>query len=75
LIYFIHVKIICRNSQDENQLPGSNNQLEPEPTNYPDKVIPFQFTVKMPSPRYYPVILDRDEKGRIVSSKFPKINL
>lgn len=64
-----------RNSQDENKLPGSDSQLESEPTFSGDKVIPFQFTVKMPPPRYYPLILERDNKGRIVNSKFPDLTL
>lgn len=63
-----------RDSEHENKLLGSNNQLEPEPTFSEDKVIPFQFTVKMPSPRYHPMILQRDEKGRIINSKFPPLN-
>jgi len=44
--------------------------LELEPTFSEEKVIPYQFTVKMPPPRYYPMILERDEKGRIITSKF-----
>lgn len=37
------------------------------------KKIPFQFTIKMPPPRYYPEILKRDDKGRIITSKFPPL--
>jgi len=66
-------EFISRNSEHENQLPGSESQLELEPTFLEEKIIPFQFTVKMPPPRYYPMILKRDEKGRIVDSKFPEI--
>ncbi|OGM25762.1 hypothetical protein A3D00_02575 [Candidatus Woesebacteria bacterium RIFCSPHIGHO2_02_FULL_38_9] len=62
-----------RNSQDETPTPASDSQLEPEPTFSEDKVIPFQFTIKMPPPRYYPKILERDNKGRIVNSKFPPL--
>jgi hypothetical protein len=39
-----------------------------------DKKIPFQFTIKMPLPRYYPMILERDEKGRILKLVFPPIS-
>ncbi len=53
--------------------PASESQLESEPTFFEDKVIPFQFTVKMPPPRYYPMILERDEMGRIKSSEFPSM--
>ena len=71
-VKYVDEQTKCRNSQDGTQTPGSNNQLESEPTFSGNKVIPFQFTVKMPPPRYYPMILERDEKGRIVSSKFPE---
>lgn len=63
---------ISRDSEHGTTSPGSEDQLEPEPTFSEDKVIPFQFTVKMPTPRYYPLILKRDEKGRIIDSKFPE---
>jgi len=59
--------------QHETPDLASNYQLVPEPTFSEDKVIPFQFTIKMPPPRYYPEILKRDGKGRIVTSKFPPI--
>ena len=71
-------------SQPETPTLAPNNQLEPEPTFSEEKavsaecnrgIIPFQFTVKMPSPRYYPEILKRDRKGRIVDSKFPAISI
>jgi hypothetical protein len=39
-----------------------------------DKKIPFQFTIKMPPPRYYPMILERDKKGRILKSEFPPLS-
>jgi hypothetical protein len=42
---------------------ASESQLEPEPTFSEEKIIPFQFTVKMPPPRCYPMILERDKKG------------
>jgi hypothetical protein len=38
-----------------------------------EKKIPFQFTVKMPPPRYHPMILERDKKGRILKLVFPPI--
>jgi len=50
---------------------ASGSQIELEPTFLENKVIPFQFAIKMPSPRYYPEILKRDKKGRIINSKFP----
>ena len=64
-----------RDRQDETQLLASNNQLGPNSTFFQDKTIPFEFHIKMPSPRYYPMILKRDEKGRIITSKFPGINI
>jgi hypothetical protein len=74
LIYFTH-ELISRNSQDGTPTPASNNQIESESTFSEEKVVPFQFTIKMPPPRYYPMILERDEKGRIISSKFPEITI
>ena len=38
-----------------------------------DIIIPFQITIKLPPPRYYPEILKRDNKGRIVTIKFPPV--
>lgn len=67
----IQYESICRNSQDGNKLPGSNNHLEPEPTFFEDKVIPFQFTFKMPPPNIARMILERDEKGRIMKISLP----
>lgn len=43
-----------RNSEDETNTPGSNNQLEPEPTFLEEKIISFLFTVQTFPPRYYP---------------------
>lgn len=57
--------------QDGNQLLASNILLGPNSTFSEDKTIPFEFHIKMPSPRYYPMILERDGRGRIVTSKFP----
>jgi len=59
----------CRNSQGGTPTSGSNNQLEPEPISSEEKVIPFQFTVKMPPPKISRLILERDEKGRILRSQ------
>ncbi|OGM10032.1 hypothetical protein A2Z67_02015 [Candidatus Woesebacteria bacterium RBG_13_36_22] len=59
--------------QDGTQLLASNIQLGPNSTFFQDKTIPFEFHIKMPLPRYYPIILERDKKGRIVNSKFPSI--
>lgn len=42
---------------------ASIDQLEPDLTYSEDKKIPFQFTIKMPPPKYYPEILKRDERG------------
>lgn len=75
MLKYTHAIASSGNSQDGTPTSGSNNQLEPEPTFSEDKVIPFQFTVKMPPPRYYPMILERDKKGRIVSSKFPPMSI
>jgi hypothetical protein len=33
-----------------------------------DKVIPFEFTVKIPPPRSERIILERDKEGRIINS-------
>ena len=60
--------------QDGTQLIASDSQLGPNPTFFQDKTIHFEFHIKMSYPRYYPIILERDEKGRIVTSKFPPIN-
>ena len=61
----------CRDSQPETPTLASNGYSEPEPTFSEDKVIPFQFTIKMPKPRYFPEILKRDCRGKIVKSEFP----
>ena len=73
MIEYAHVTLNW-DSEHETTPPASDGQLEPEPTSSEDKVIPFQFTIKMPPPRYYPLILERDEKGRIINSKFPEAN-
>jgi len=65
-----NVNIAGRDSQHGTLTLASDSHLEPEPTFSEEKRIPFQFTIKMPSPRYYPEILKRDDKGRIVTSKF-----
>jgi len=67
-------KIRCRDGQHGTPALASDNQLIPDPTFIEDKTIPFQFTIKMPPPRYYPMILERDKKGRIVTSKFLPMN-
>jgi len=40
-----------------------------------DKKIPFHFTIEIPPPRYYPIILERDKERRLVASKFPPFGL
>jgi len=84
MLKYIYEFFRSRDSQPETPTLASSNQLEPEPTFSEDKAttcgehsrtIPFQFTVKMPPPRYFPEILKRDGKGRIVTSKFPQLNL
>lgn len=74
MVKYPHV-ITNWDSQRETPNLALSNQLEPEPTFSEEKVIHFQFTVKLPPPRYYPQILKRDEKGRIVASKFPQLKL
>lgn len=79
LCYLLHAVTIAsyvtfsRDTEHENTNLGSDNQLEPKSTFSEDKIIPIQFTVKMPPPRYYPVILERDKMGRIITSKFPEV--
>ncbi len=38
---------------------------------YTPPTLDFKFDFLIPSPRKYPVILARDKKGRIITSKFP----
>ena len=63
-----------RDSEHETPTLALNASLEPNPIFSEDKVIPFEFHIKMPPPRYYPMILQRDEKGRIITSKFPPLS-
>jgi hypothetical protein len=72
MIKYAHESFVW-DSQHETPTLVSINQSGLESTFSEDKVIPFQFTVKLPSPRYYPEILKRDEKGRIITSKFPEM--
>lgn len=65
----------CRDRQDGTQFLASDILLGPNSKFYQDKTIPFELHIIMPPPRYYPVILERDEKGRIVNSKFSPIEL
>ena len=68
-------------SEHETPTLASNASSEPNPTFSEGKItcgersrtIHYEFHIKMPKPRYYPMILARDEKGRILGSKFPPI--
>ena len=73
MLKYNHEFLRSGDRQDGTQLLASDNQSERNPTFSQDKIIPFEFYIKMPPPRYYPMILERDEKGRIVDSKFPPI--
>jgi len=56
------------NSQNLSPQLGSNQQIEPNPTFLNSFKIPFEFIIPMPPPNVARVILERDEKGRIVHS-------
>jgi len=45
------------NAQLETPTSSSNNQLVPDLTFSEEKMVPFQFTVKLSPPRYYLKIL------------------
>jgi hypothetical protein len=66
-------EFVCRDSEDETPDLASNALSVLDSTFSEDKKIPFQFTIKMPPPRHYPMILERDKKGRILKSEFPPI--
>lgn len=62
-----------RNSQSQNDNLSLSNQFEPNSTFLNSFRIPFEFTIPMSPPSVARVILERDEKGRIVKSETPTI--
>lgn len=68
-------------SEHETPDLGSKDRVIPDSTFSEDKItrgehsrtITFELYIKMPSPRYYPMMFKGDKRGRKVTSKFPHV--
>jgi len=59
---------IHRGRADTNRLGNITPEAYGADTNRPEPVIPFEFTIALPDPRYERIITDRDRRGRITHS-------
>ena len=60
-----------RNNEVGKEHLASEGSCDPEPTFPVEHRIPFHFKIKLPPPRYYPIILKRDDFGKILATTFP----